>query len=156
MSSILVRADDGNWTGIQPGRVHAGSDFTLNTGGHYNTWTSKPVDSKLIGKDVIVTGHLTMVDFTPSGAFCAGVRATTGFASVVETFYSNREWTGGDSNTPGGNRRTGYFPFMLLGRLTSATITLQVRVDMGGAGTIRLWFSGDNQSNIFVCPVHTL
>jgi hypothetical protein len=156
MSSLLYKADNEDWTGIQQGKVHAATnrDATWNTGSHHTIWGSKTVDSKLIDKDVMVFGMVTMIDFSESGSFCAGVKATTGFITQVQTYYSNREWTGG-TDIPGGNKRTGIFPFQLLGRLTSNVITIQVRVDMGSSGTIRFWDYGDNQANIFVCPVHT-
>jgi hypothetical protein len=157
MSSILIRHDSGDWTPIQNGKVHAGplGDYDFNLKSHFTYYQSKPIDPKLIGKDCLICGQLTMVNFLVGGAFCANVRTHFGFTSERQTFYSNREWTGG-SNFPGSERRTGIFLWQILARPSASNITIQLRVDMGNnTGNIRAWGAGDNQSNMFIFPVHT-
>lgn len=157
MSSIIVRHDSGDWKPIQNGKVHAGasSNYNFSLKSHFTYYASKIIDSKLIGKDCMVCGQLTMVNFSVGGSYCATVRTTTGFTSRIETFYSNREWTGG-SDLPGANKRTGIFLWQLMARPNASRVTIQIRVDMGGNnGTIEAWSAGDNQSNMFLFPVHT-
>jgi hypothetical protein len=157
MSSILIRHDSGDWTPIQNGRAHNGvlGDFDMNFNSNRTYYETRSIDPKLIGKDCLICGQLTMVDFTLGGSYCAYIRTHTGFASQRYTFYSNREWTGG-SNIPGSNKRTGIFLWQLMARPSASTITLQIRVDQNeNTGSLTVWGAGDNQSNMCIFPVHT-
>ena len=153
MSSTLVRFDGGDWTSAQPGKIHGSVTQTYSTGGHQNIWISKNIDPNLVGKDCLICCQLTIFDFTVAGSFCAGLRTSSGFTSQIQTFYSNREWTGGAS-FPGGARLSGNCIWQLVARPNASTIGLQVRIDMSGAGNYTVLSEGDNQSNVFVFPVH--